>query len=143
MKANINNLPLLEKRFWNSIDSIDSNECWVWKGSIRKNDGYGVLGHILAHRFSHELFIGELPTDSNVVVDHTCHTEKCLGGADCPHRRCVNPNHLEAVSRGYNISRSLTKSSFRCGHPFTTQNTYTRKNGYKLCRTCHIEGQKN
>lgn len=30
----------------------------------------------------------------------------------------------------------------RQGHPFTASNTYVRKDGRRMCRRCHADGEK-
>ena len=52
-------------------------------------------------------------------IDHVCHNAaavagRCAGGDSCIHRRCVNPDHLEPVTRRENTLRSpLTQASIR------------------------------
>lgn len=59
-----------------------------------------------AHRAAYREHKGPIPT--GMTVDHVCHTEaldECPGGAECPHRRCCNPLHLEVVSHVENCLR--------------------------------------
>lgn len=70
-------------RFLSKVDQ--SGDCWTWSASKMKN-GYGRFGVSkgvirFAHRVSHELFIGPIPSGSFVL--HRC---------DNP--SCVNPAHL-------------------------------------------------
>lgn len=92
------------------IDKITvlSNDCWQWR-SVRP-DGYAnvVWGGAkrMAHRVIYELFVAPIPDD--LELDHVCHSLDlaCHGGTSCPHRRCVNPAHLELVTGQENCTRS-------------------------------------
>ncbi len=137
----------VERLFWANIEKIDWGECWLWQGAVG-NHGYGLLGggkgQVLAHRFSYGLLVEPPPNGMKMVLDHFCHTldKTCKGGSTCQHRRCVNPNHMELVTRGENVRRGVgsNKGSFICGHPYKLSNMYIRKlSGYKFCKTCHIE----
>jgi hypothetical protein len=92
------------------LNETDFGECWLWKGQT--SHGYGVLmcfgrPHRI-HRLSLEIFSGsKIP--KGLDVDHTCHNKNpfCPGGEIvCWHRRCWNPDHLEAITRTENIRRS-------------------------------------
>jgi hypothetical protein len=48
---------------------------------------------MVAHRYAYEWLIGPIPI--GLDLDHLCRT-----------RECVNPNHLEPVTRKENIRRS-------------------------------------
>lgn len=50
-------------------------------------------------------------------IDHMCHNEavakgECDGNLECPHRACVNPDHLRAVPHSENISAG-SRMSYR------------------------------
>lgn len=95
------------ERFWAKVNRRGPDECWEWTGA-RVANGYGqvrvdrVLQ--LAHRVSWWMVHGRWPT----TLDHTCHNIDltCRGGVTCPHRRCVNPAHLEEVTQSENLRRS-------------------------------------
>ena len=62
-------------------------------------------GKRYAHAVSYEMHVGPIPEGHQ--IDHLCHNGSgCLGVAECRHRRCVNPAHLEAVVGSVNILRS-------------------------------------
>ncbi|WP_371930528.1 HNH endonuclease signature motif containing protein [Streptomyces poriferorum] len=100
---------------------------------------------VSTHRAAYELVVGPIP--EGLVIDHTCHNRDatCAGGI-CIHHRCINPNHLEAVTQSENRLRSPhTKVTWggrlthcRQGHDFTPENTVIRKGG-RVCRSCHRE----
>ncbi len=68
---------------------------WIWRLALNAN-GYGIIGVAnrskLAHRASFEAFIGPVP--EGLELDHVCKT-----------KACVNPAHLEAVTRSENVRR--------------------------------------
>lgn len=136
-----------EERFWAKVDRRGPDECWPWLAS-KNRFGYGMFDHGFAYSFARELLFGPLPVDppedgTHWTVDHTCHDpETCAGGATCPHRACVNPNHLEIVSARDNTLRggapaavNARKTHCKRGHEFTAANTYEWR-GHRRCRTC-------
>lgn len=102
--------PSLTERFWAKVDRRADDECWPWLGSIT-GVGYGNLKrgekNSSAHRLAYELVVGPIP--EGMTLDHLCHTNDlaCSGGVACPHRRCVNPAHLEVVTLTENVLRGL------------------------------------
>lgn len=97
------------ERFREKIDKTNSNGCWIWVGAIcggyRKNgEGYGNFRNkgkvVYAHRWSYEHFVGPIP--EGLQIDHFIMNktpDKCS-------RVCVNPDHLEVVTRSENAKRS-------------------------------------
>jgi hypothetical protein len=137
----------LSDRFWSKVDQ--SGTCWLWTGYIDSHTGYGRLSAgdggspLNAHVFSYVLHNGPVPP--GMELDHTCHSNDptCPGGL-CIHRRCVRPDHLEAVPHRENAlrGRSLNAENARktlCskGHKYTPENTITDpKTGKRRCREC-------
>lgn len=141
------------ERFWRHVRRGGPDECWEWTGS-RRPDGYGLFRatsrsqdpKVVPYRFAYELMVGPIP--DGLQLDHLCHTrdKACLGGKTCPHRRCVNPAHLEPVTRLVNIRRGRRANSLKThcpqGHPYDEANTRYGKNGWRECRACDREFQR-
>jgi hypothetical protein len=125
--------------------------CWVWQKALQ-HTGYGhttFVGRgisVMAHRFYWELVYG--PLAPGIELDHLCHNAdpSCAGGSTCLHRRCVNPAHLDPVSSLENLRRTNNWAyrnplATHCpqGHSYDEENTWTTKQGWRHCRTCHRE----
>lgn len=71
--------------------------CWIWKLSLDAK-GYGFCGlrdyRNKAHRVSYSAFKGELVP--GLEIDHLCRVTSC-----------VNPEHLEQVTRQVNMRRKV------------------------------------
>lgn len=80
-----------KQRFWSKVEYLGPDECWEWTAG-KLDNGYGQFWktegnqNVLAHRTAYELMVGEIP--DGLTIDHLCRN-----------RACVNPNHMEAVSR--------------------------------------------
>lgn len=124
---------------------IRPNGCWRWKLGVDK-DGYAVWdtprqskykeqfgGTNRAGRIMYILTKGEI--QKGLELDHICNI-----------RRCINPDHLQPLTRQENqsfaISYGSTKTECKNGHEFTEDNTYIPKDGERCCRTCNRERQR-
>lgn len=122
-------------RFAEKIALTDSG-CIEWIAS-ENGVGYGVLsinrtgGKVLAHRFSYEHHYGPIP--DGLTIDHLCRNT-----------RCVNPDHLEAVTVWTNTSRgnaptAVNAAKTHCirGHELVGDNLrIIPRSGWRECRTC-------
>lgn len=130
-------------RFWSYVKRTDS--CWIWIG-YRTRDGYGRFkagGRTFqAYRWIYEKLVGPIP--EGLQIDHVCHTEdpECAGGWSCPHRACVNPDHMEPVTRKENTLRgrsfsaeNATKTHCKRGHPYG-ESPYVDSFGSRHCSEC-------
>ncbi|HEY9413641.1 MAG TPA: HNH endonuclease signature motif containing protein [Pseudonocardia sp.] len=115
-------------------------DCIPWTGRINEF-GYGTIGIHLAHRRAWEEARGPIP--AGMTLDHLCHDpELCKLGKLCPHRRCVNPDHLKPVTADENRRRSSKRGSrvshCRQGHEYAGENLVISK-GERYCRACQRE----
>jgi hypothetical protein len=132
----------LKERILRKIVVDEDTGCWKWKGNVATN-GYGTLGvgsrtdrsrkTEYAHRASYIAFVDQIPEGKE--LDHLCRN-----------RDCVNPDHLDPVTRRENIMRGDGPKKFglinsmktHClrGHLFDEVNTYYRPSGGRVCREC-------
>lgn len=109
--------------------------CWQFTGRLNP-DGYSRvhLGRgkpgVQGHRLAYEVLMGPVP--DGLDLDHLCRN-----------RGCVNPAHLEPVTRQVNLLRGQTITASKAqqthcihGHAFTPENTYIKRNGTRQCRAC-------
>lgn len=119
-----------------------SGECWLWTGYFHKAPArkggleyaaiYGGGKHHYAHRLSYEFFVGPIPP--GFQIDHLCRNT-----------RCVNPEHLEAVTPATNTLRANTFSGINSrkthcpqGHPLV----WIEKEQRRACPTCRTAAKK-
>lgn len=118
-----------------SINAITG--CWLWMAGLN-GDGYGYIwtgpnrkaDTRAAHRVSWELKFGPIP--KGMDLHHRCE-----------HPRCVNPDHLELLTRKAHLrlgrsfaAKNAAMTHCKRGHEFTPSNTRVNKSGSRCCRTC-------
>lgn len=113
---------------------LKTETCWLWQNKPAGN-GYGSFRfknvRYSAHRFAYELLVGPIP--QGLHIDHLCRV-----------RHCVNPSHLEAVTKRVNTLRGTGPTAQRArqthckrGHPLSGANLKVGDNtGYRICRQC-------
>lgn len=127
-----------DERFWPKVEkngpaNTELGPCWIWAAS-KNRDGYGLFFNgskaVGAHRWAYENQFG--PISKGLELDHLCRN-----------RSCVNPSHLEPVSSLENTKRSPihygARTHCKHGHEYTPENTISRKDGGRRCRTCKNE----
>lgn len=125
------------QRFWSKVYKTDG--CWLWLGYVQPN-GYAQFRvgkkRQYVHRVAYELVKGSIP--DGLQIDHLCAV-----------RKCVNPDHLEAVTPlvnnlrcgCYESAAKIKRAATTChkGHTFTPDNTMLNEKGHRSCKTCHRE----
>lgn len=108
-------------------------ECWPWPGP-RHSHGYGRAlldgGYTQAHRFVYTKLVGPIP--ESLTLDHLC-----------KNKLCVNPEHLEPVTRGENLRRATGDRSPQKRRlppcPHGDSDVYIDPKGKRICRICRRE----
>ena len=109
--------PIME-RFWEKVQ-VNPGACWLWTGSKDPGYGYGRFGvgyrkertlkTVLAHRYLYEAMVGKVP--DGLELDHLCRNPSC-----------VNPSHLQPISKSENSlrgdNRNRRKTHCPRGHPY-------------------------
>jgi len=122
-----------EERFWRQVNKQSIDECWFWIAHTNTG-GYGRFCvrqryMMLAHRWSYQNQVGLIP--SGLVIDHLCRNHAC-----------VNPNHLEPVTRLENVRRGTGHGhETHCPqkHPYSLDNTLHGPGNIRRCRICRRE----
>ncbi len=130
----------IQERFWPKVNkngpmpSPYLGPCWVWAAALYRS-GYGAFRADdkarRAHIVAYELVAGPVP--DGLELDHLCRN-----------KACVNPAHLEPVTRAVNLTRGIGPSLTRArrkphckrGHEYDNTNTYVDPAGRRHCRIC-------
>ena len=118
--------------------------CWLWTRAL-KGAGYAQVSHgsrrsVSAHILAYQFTKGAVP--DGMELDHLCRIPSC-----------INPDHLEPVTRRENILRGAGPAKARLlvaafherkrrqthckrGHEFTDENTHIGKSGARFCLAC-------
>ena len=105
--------------------------CWLWQGRTDKRDGRPLVWRgarpSAAHRVVYEAEAGPIP--AGLELDHACRRPQC-----------VNPAHLEPVTRNENELRKLWRYRARlarckAGHDLRVAAMLTPEGG-RVCRLC-------
>ena len=119
----MNTLERFERRY-----VVAESGCWLWTGPLN-NTGYGCFARTSAHRWAYAAMVGPIP--DGYQIDHLCRV-----------RRCVNPSHLEAVTRSENNRRAaqhrvyIPKTHCPHGHAYDETNAHINGQGYQVCLAC-------
>lgn len=105
--------------------------CWIWTAALNAK-GYGCIRvnrrTRLAHRIAYELLVSPIP--EGMQLDHLCRIPAC-----------VNPDHLEPVTRQENLDRGIhaNRSKTHCpqGHAYDTRTRRGRR-----CSICLREQRR-
>lgn len=134
----------VDERFWQKVNKSgpipivrpDLGPCWIWTAST-DNHGYGQFnnGTTIVKAYAHATTLAGIEVPRGYTRDHLCRV-----------RLCVNPEHIEVVTRGENVRRgeagqktgakNRAKTHCKHGHEFTDDNTYINSNGNRACKTC-------
>jgi hypothetical protein len=116
---------------------VSEDGCWLWLGRKQPN-GYGIYKSKYSHRFSYEIFKGEIP--KGLVVMHSC-----------DNRICCNPDHLsvgtyrdnimDAVKKGRQRNQNSGKVFCKNGHRLEGANLKI-EGTFRRCVTCQKKYQK-
>ena len=123
--------------------TMTTDQCWIFLGA-QSGKGYGMVHvggkSVLVHRLAYAVTTGR-PIPCGVVIDHTCHDPRVCVGGKCPHRLCVNPQHLAPSTNADNTARQTPAAATHCvnGHEYTDLTTGRTPNGRRYCKTCRSE----
>lgn len=105
------------------MEKIEVGDCWHWTAATN-HKGYGRVfwegRNALAHRVVYEELVGEL--DPELTLDHLC-----------MNTACVNPDHLEQVTRLENKRRGEARFGGRCPR---CAGEFSRQARQRVCNHC-------
>ena len=126
------------QRFWKKVKIDKLTNCWNWE-AYKLPEGYGVFhkgrkfGLVLSHRFSYEMKKQIIP--NGLDIDHLCRNKSC-----------VNPDHLETVTRKENLKRAFIgirmsmrlreRTHCKQGHVLLGKNLYLTPDNRRQCKIC-------
>lgn len=140
--------PPLSLELLADLSEEGSGGCRLWTGRTFRT-GYAVYKHlgktIYPHRWVYEQMYGPIP--EGWTVDHQCHDpEVCQLKSDCPHRRCVEPTHLKAMTAAENsmrgggpLAHKARQTACVRGHSLSGTNLYVTPDGRRQCRRCRSD----
>lgn len=139
---------VMPDNFWARV-MLSRTGCWLWIGAV--NRGYGHYSFPMvdgrrtqgsAHRAAYLAFVGPVPEGKD--LHHTCGV-----------KMCVNPAHLEPLTRSEHVLRHIAeegpwqtgrqtppprKSHCKHGHALVDENIYIRPdNARRQCKACNRE----
>jgi hypothetical protein len=110
------------------VERVPFSGCWIWMRCLN-GGGYSrawIGGRMVTvHRWLYEQIHGPVGT---LDVDHLCRV-----------RCCINPAHMEAVTRKVNLLRGIRSWACKCGNAFDS--IVRRKTGdeQRRCLRCHAK----
>lgn len=121
----------LNLAYFQERSAVDGNGCWIWQLWTTQR-GYPILNRnrkkIRAHRAAYEAANGPIP--AGATVDHICFVPAC-----------VNPDHLQILSRSENSRRQRVAIAEACpaGHMRDAGNLHYTPGGRRVCKACRRE----
>ena len=130
-------------RLWSKVNVRGPDDCWLWTASLH-GKGYGQFNtgrrimnaHIVVYELDRKF---EVPR--GLEIDHLCHV-----------RTCMNPSHLEAVTKAVNILRGHSLMAVQArqthcvaGHELSGSNVYWygKNKTHRMCRACKRRRQSS
>ena len=115
------------EKFWKRVGFADAKGCLPWLGATF-NRGYGLFTidgkSIAAHAIQWEMVNDRPPRGKE--LHHKCENPGC-----------VNPDHLEEVTRKEHKQKHLKSACLR-GHAYIPENTYFFEASWGIRRQCKI-----
>lgn len=127
----------IAERFWSKVNKTEG--CWQWTAAI-DNTGYGVININKKKAYAHRIvfYLTSTIIPEGLVCDHLCRN-----------RSCVNPTHIEFVTRGENVLRGIAptanharKTLCKRGHPYDRAYPKNSIKQARICSICHSIDRK-